>query len=469
MWVTLDDTSKQPLTRQLFEQIRARILSGEEPHGSKLPSTRRLAAELGISRNTVVEAYSQLDAEGYLEASHGSATRVAGGIPILSLSKQASRDIPAKEKSPAQKPSIDFRTGIPALEHFPRVEWSRLYRETCTDLPTDSFGYTGAFGVQRLQETLCRYLHRVRGIACHPDQIMITTGATQGLSLLARLLHREGKKVLVEDPSHPGLRAVITAAGCVVEPIAVDEKGMLADRLWQHENPAFIYVTPSHQYPIGGVLPIQRRLELIRFAQERGCFIVEDDYDSEFRYSGRPVSAMVELEPERVVYLGSFSKTLSPALRLGYAIIPHAMIHNVKTEKVYTDVHTDALGQHTLAGFLENGGFERHIWKMKKLYSRKRNTLLESLESAFPGLHKVLGDASGLHLVVQLHGHTFTKALIKQVLECGVRVYPVSSLYLHRREPGDLLIFGYSHLGTEQIQDGVRVLARCLAVNASVK
>lgn len=360
MWITFDSASGKTMTRQLYEQIREQILAGKLTQGDKLPSTRRLSAELGIARNTVLEVYSQLLAEGYLEAAHGSATRVACHI-LYGLHPMVSEVRAVVEEDKAVPPVIDFRTGVPALELFPREEWARLYREVCKELPAEGYGYCGALGVPALRQALCSYLLRTKGIQCHPGQIMITTGATQGLSLLSHLLGEEDKTVLVEDPTHPGLRAVIATAGCKVQGVPVDEKGLLTKELQEKENVAFVYTTPSHQYPMGGILPIHRRLELIQFAREQDTLIVEDDYDSEFRYTGHPVSSLYELAPDRVVYLGSFSKTLSPALRLGYMMIPNRLIRSLKTRKVYADVHTDALSQYALAKFLESGGMERHI------------------------------------------------------------------------------------------------------------
>lgn len=480
MWITLDENHAQTLTRQLYEKVRSAILTGRLAASEKLPSTRRLAAELGIARNTVIEVYSQLIAEGYLEAAHGSATRVVRDLPpvafrLFPLPEETdnktnhrpdykpdhnpgkSRDV-AGQNTDEMPSYIDFRTGVPALSHFPRNEWSRQYRAACLDLPAEGYGYCHPFGVWELRAALCRYLLRVRGIVCEPDQIMITTGATQGLSLLTRFLSRDRQEVLIEDPSHPGLRKVITMAGGILKTADIDEKGMLTCRLDEKDHPAFVYTTPSHQYPLGGIMPVQRRLELIRYAWHRDCYIVEDDYDSEFRYGGAPVSTMYELDPGKVIYIGSFSKTLSPALRLGYMIMPFGLTETLKREKAYSDVHTDALNQYTMAGFLDSGAFEKHIWKMKKYYIRQRKCLLKGLEHYFPGRHEVLGDASGLHLAVRFDDIVFTEKTVRRMAQAGVKIYPVSRLYLHHREPDHLLVMGYSHLSSEEIWKGLEII-----------
>lgn len=269
--------------------------------------------------------------------------------------------------------------------------------------------------------------------------------------------------MLIEDPTHPGLRSVITSAGCAVSPVPADQKGLQTAALNSQQKAAFIYTTPSHQYPLGGILPIQRRLKLLQFAREQNTYIAEDDYDSEFRYQGQPVSSMYELDPQRVIYLGSFSKILSPALRLGYMIIPPQLNESLTRHKIYSDVHTDSLSQYALADFLDNGGFEKHIWKMKKYYRRQREILLKTLAEFFPGEHEVLGDASGLHLVVNFANIRFTKSAVKKLSDNRVKVYPLSSFYLHEQEAGNCLVMGYAHLEPDQIRNGIAVIRQSLA------
>ena len=410
MWIVIDRSSDLTLERQITTQIRKMILGGFLVSGTRLPSTRKLSTDLAVSRNTVIDAYSQLVAEGYLETSQGSGTVVAKGLHTLDQPPSfESRSSAMQNQKSHQEGLIDFCTGIPALEFFPYKEWSSFYRDVCYSISAASYGYCMTAGIWEVREAISRYLYRTRGLSCDPDQIVITSGATQGLSLISHLLKTQHKKVIVEDPTHAGLRKVIACAGCSIEGVMADEHGLCTDLLKEQKDVSFIYTTPSHQYPLGGVLPIARRLELIRYANQNDCYIVEDDYDSEFRYEGEPVSALCELDPQRVIYLGSFSKLLAPALRLGFMIIPNKLLDSCIELKKYSDVHTDVLSQYTLAKFIETGRFEKHIWKMKKLYDRKRNRLVNELSEHFPGEFTLLGHSTGMHLVVRFHNRSFTK------------------------------------------------------------
>ena len=459
MWITIDNNSKIPLFRQIYQQIRQMILNGNLPSGQKLPSTRKLSADLNVSRNTIIEAYGQLTAEGYLAGQQGSGTVVADGLHALDLDLAAKHCF-SKSSTPAFNSDdlIDFRTGVPALEYFPRKMWGNLYREVCSKIPASGYGYCSAAGSSELRDAIAGYLLRNRGISCDPRQIIITSGSTQGLSLTSRVLQDEHKVVLIEDPSHPGLRKVISTAGCRIKGVKADNKGLCSELLDTEEEVSFVYTTPSHQYPLGGILPIQRRLELIRYAEQQNCYIVEDDYDSEFRYVGAPVSSLYELNPQRVIYLGSFSKILAPALRLGFMIVPLELRPAVKRLKMYSDVHSDLLGQYTLAEFINNGYFEKHIWKMKKLYSRNRNCLLNELTECFDHF-EIVGQASGLHLVVRFYVKLFTADIVNEIAGKGVRIYRVGSYYLdYGNGADDKIILGYSHLSSDKITAGIKTV-----------
>ena len=459
MWITIERESKLPLTRQIYDKIRKMILDGALVSGQRLPSTRTLSKELGVSRNTVLDVYNQMTAEGYLEAYHGSGTMVAEGLRELKL---PAREVYEKYKTEKQKDNnniIDFRTGVPALNLFPQKDWARLYQNTCSSLPYTAYGYCGAFGVWELREAIAQYLFRSRGISCNPERIIITSGSTQGLSLISNLLKKDKKKVLMEEPSHPGLRKVITSAGCMIEPVPTDNRGMNTDYLCPDGEVSFIYTTPSHQYPLGSILSIQRRLFLIQYAEENDCYIVEDDYDSEFRYEGQPVSSLYELNPERVVYIGSFSKILSPAIRLGFMILPDKLLSSCMTLKAHSDVHTDALTQYTLAEFIRSGQLERHIWKMKKHYSRNRNHMIHELTEHFANVFEILGHATGLHMVVKFHNVIFTKQLVREIARQGVRIYPVEDYLLKKTgEHSQEILIGYSSLTLSDITKGIRIL-----------
>lgn len=462
MWLELDATSGLSLNRQIYERIKAFILQGDLKAGDRLPSSRALCKELAVARNTVLEAYDQLIAEGYLHTRPGSGTAVATGITALALPVGPAQSAPIAAPQKAAEPGINFHSGIPDLGAFPRREWGRLYQRACESASASAWGYCGPGGVWELREAIAAYLFRVRGLRARPEQIMITSGSTQALWLIARLLRRENSAALVEDPLHRGLTEVIRRAGHLVLGIQADDHGLNSARLEKRpeaQRPvALVYLTPSHQYPLGGILPIQRRQALIRFARETGCFIVEDDYDSEFRYEGAPASSLYELAPDTVIYLGSFSKILAPALRLGFAIVPETLLPLWKPEKMYTDVHTDALSQYTLAAFIKSGQLERHTWKMKKLYKRKRAWLLRCLAQNFGNRFEIRGQAAGLHLVAGFPGLDFTK-IAGSLAERGLRVVSVESHSLCRDgRHAHEIILGYSHLSEENISRGVALL-----------
>ena len=472
MWLTLDSQSPLPLNRQISGQIRALILRGDLQAGHRLPSTRHLGKELGVARSTVLEAYDQLLAEGYLESRGGSGTRVAEGMrpqKLLPGDPKAAEPLHAPNVERPDPPDlVNFQSGVPALEHFPAVEWGRLYRQCCESIPASALRYNSPAGVDELREAVAGWLLRMRGLRADPGQIMVTTGATQGLRLVARLLNRPNALAMVEDPVHRGLVEVIARAGYDIEGIATDAHGMDTARL--HCLPeqttgrcAFVYVTPSHQYPTGGILSAPRRQSLVDFAHSRNCMIVEDDYDGEFRFEGTPISALRELAPERVIYIGSFSKILAPALRIGFAVVPRPLVPRWIEEKQFTDVHTDALTQRTLAGFIASGGLERHIWKMCKLYKRKRQHLLQCLRQKFGSDFTVSGEAAGLHMVAEFRGVRFSAALLAAMRARGVRAVPVEHHSL--RNDGahaHQLILGYAHLSEQAMERGVDALYAAL-------
>lgn len=472
MWISLDADSPLSLNRQISAQIRELILRGHLAAGDRLPSTRQLCKDLHVARSTVIEAYDQLLAEGYLGSRRGSGTHVAQGIrpqPQMCGQKTGAGDHVAAVVHTVPPGLVNFQSGIPALEHFPAAEWGRLYRQVCDTLPASALRYCRPQGVAELQEAIAGWLLRMRGLRAEPEQIMITTGATQGLRLVARLLHRPDALAIVEDPVHRGLVEVIARTGYAIEGIAADAQGMDVCRLQSLPEQtarrcAFVYVTPSHQYPTGGILSAQRRQALVDFARQRDCMVVEDDYDGEFRFEGTPVSALRELAPESVIYIGSFSKILAPALRMGFALVPQALVRRWAGEKQYTDVHTDALSQRTLAAFIANGGLERHIWKMCKLYKRKRLYLLECLRRHFGDRFTVGGQAAGLHLVAGFPGIHFSDEVLAAMRMQGVQAVPVEHHSLcsdgaHAHE----LILGYAHLSEQSMERGVHALREALA------
>lgn len=462
MWLTIDKNSDTSFIRQVYGQIKLMILEGKLSEGEKIPSTRWLSENLQISRNVILEAYDQLMAEGYIESRQGSGTVVAKNLYY----KRSERKADENFSSPANKNNIndliDFRSGIPALDMFPQKEWGSLYNKTCNNVPYSTFRYASSEGVMELRNALSEYLFRIRGISCSPEQIMIVSGSTQGLSLISRLLYNPSAEVIVEDPIHHGLLNVILSCGYSINPITVDSKGMRTDLLRPNNKVSFVYVTPSHQFPLGGVLPIQRRIELVKFAQSNNCYILEDDYDTEFRYEGQPISSLYELEPDKVIYVGSFSKILAPALRIGYIILPKELIPEYIKLKRYTDVHTETITQLTLARFINDGKLEKHIWKMKKEYYKKRQAVINNLNINFPKEYIIEGHAAGLHVVAEFKNILFTDEVLSKIIDEKVKIYPVERYALNKGRHSSKVILGYGHLSIDEIAEGIKRIKKAI-------
>ncbi len=466
-WLAIDRSAAMPLVRQIYLGVRSKILQGELRSGDRLPSTRNLARELHVSRNVVIEAYDYLLSEGYIESRRGSGNYVAEGVYLEQKTDMARVSPQYEDREQAtEQPSgalIDFRSGIPALELFPRKTWGRLSQQVCKEASAEAFGYGKPAGSPELRTILCKYLQRSRGVCCDPRQIVITSGATQALSLIAKVLLTDKSTVVIEDPITHDIQTIFTAGGASLYPVPIDENGMKTELLPPGKRPGFVFVTPSHQFPLGGTLPIQRRLQLIRYACSEGCYIVEDDYDSEFRYEGPPISSIQGLDRDRVIYIGSFSKILSPALRLGYLVLPAALVERYQDAKWFTDLHTPTLEQLTLGRFIEEGQLERHVANVKKLYKKRRDCLRTALHRAFPGDVSILGSSTGLHFVAAFPGHSFTAEVVQKIREAGVRAYPVEDHTIVKGQHRDKIILGFGNVTEGDIEEGVHRLRRALA------
>ncbi|SDZ18933.1 GntR family transcriptional regulator / MocR family aminotransferase [Evansella caseinilytica] len=464
LWVPLDRKREISLTSQVYVQLRTQILRGELSAGEKLPSTRGLAAELQVSRNVILEAYEQLTAEGYITSRPGAGSYVAEGA-FLEQADCIKTDLFYEEKNSEGNTQhvIDFRSGIPDLTLFPKKIWARLAYDVCCDSSPSVFSYGNPEGRPELRHVLSRYLVKTRGVHCRPDQLVITSGATQALTLAARLLLTAGNSVWMEDPITNDIQTIFTSTGAVIHPVPVDEDGLQTSLITPDLNPQCIFVTPSHQFPLGSTLPIQRRIQLIKFARETGCFIVEDDYDSEFRYEGPPVHSLQGLDPDRVIYVGSFSKILSPALRMGYLILPPRLIEQCRKLKWFSDLHTPSLEQIILKRFIEEGYLERHILKMKKLYKKRRDHLISMLTGYFSGKVRISGHTTGLHLIAEFPDMVFTEQLLTKIVHAGVRVYPVEHHAVQKGIHQRKVIIGYGHLQEEEIEEGIKILFECLS------
>jgi GntR family transcriptional regulator/MocR family aminotransferase len=465
LWLPIDRSSNLPLIQQVYRQIRDRISSGELKAGQRLPATRELAASLQVSRNVVLQAYDQLFAEGYIEGRQGSGTYVAPGTYLEQTQPEPLHSwFDSTNSTLATKPDvIDFRAGVPALEFFPRKLWAQLTKRVCETTPHSQLGYGVPEGCAELRQVLAQYLLRTRGVRCHPDQIVITSGATQAFCLVEKLLLSSGGEVIIEDPIAQEIPKIFSSSGATIYPIPVDENGLQTRLIPNDKKPQCVFVTPSHQFPLGSILPIQRRIELIHFARETGCFIVEDDYDSEFRYDGIPVSSLQGLDPERVIYVGTFSKILSPTLRLGYLVLPTALTLTCRHFKRFSDLHTSSLEQLTLALLIDGGHLERHITKMRKLYRKRRNALIVSLLNHFPTEVKILGDSTGLHLVAEFTTIDFSDETLRRVEQHQVQIYSVEIHAIDKGKHRNRVILGYGNVSSADIDMGIARLKAALS------
>lgn len=447
--VSLPEDGSGPIHAQLEQELRTAIRTGRLAADTALPSTRALAAQLGVSRGVVVEAYEQLVAEGYLTGHERSATRVAcKAVPAR----------PAAEEVPATPTlDVDFRPGRPDVSQFPRAAWLRSLRRALEEADNEHLGYPDRRGMPQLRESLAVYLNRVRGAAADAGQVIISNGFSQGLALVCEVLRADGaRRVAVEDPSHSGSRQAIAAAGLEVVGVPVDDEGVRVDALERVRADA-VLVTPAHQYPTGGVLPAERRAQLVAWATRHDGFVIEDDYDAEYRYDREPIGCIQGLAPDRVVYGGSASKTLAPGLRIGWLIVPASMVERVAAVKERADNGTATLDQLAFADFLTRGEHDRHLRRMRPVYRQRRDALLAALKRHLPTLRPT-GTAAGLHMLTWLPEGIDEAAFVARAAERGVGVYSLAPYRLSTRiEPG--LIFGYSGVSEVAIERGIERLA----------
>ncbi|GIJ72163.1 MocR-like pyridoxine biosynthesis transcription factor PdxR [Virgisporangium ochraceum] len=449
----VDRSAAEPLHRQIAASIRDSIRAGRLRLGASLPPTRTVAADLGVSRGVVVEAYQQLVAEGYLTSRAGGYTQVAAG----SVAARAER--PAGDPPPVR---IDFGYGRTDVSSFPRAAWLRSVRTVLTTTPNERFAYLDGRGVPELHDALTGYLNRVRGTSAHPDNVVVCSGFGQGVSLLVQVLAARGaRRLAVEDPSpDDDTRLVAAAAGLEVVGVPVGTDGILVEHLENTDADAVV-LTPSHQWPTGGVLSAAARARVIAWAQRRRALVIEDDYDAEYRYDRSPIGAMQGLAPDSVVYCGTASKTLAPGLRLGWLLTPAHLVDDVAAAKVLADRGSPVIDQLTFADFLDRGEFDRHLRRMRPVYRRRRDALLDALRTRLPDLEPV-GVAAGQHVVAWLPPGLDESAVVAAAARHGVAVKGVSPYRLAHPGPGGL-IFGYATLTERAIADGMAALADAVA------
>ncbi len=480
--LAVDASSSAPLYRQLYEGLRRAILAGQLRPGVRLPSTRALAGELNLSRNTVMSAYLQLFAEGYLEGKVGAGTYVARSLPDEMLQAQAapSGAQPRKTQSRlsergrllvgipinlsrGQGGPRAFRPGTPALDAFPFDLWRQLLARCWQYPPQELLGYGASAGYPPLREAIAAYLGAARAVRCTPEQVIVVAGSQQGLDIAARLLLDPGDAAWLENPGYPGARAALLAAGARLVSVPVDNEGLdVAAGMARCPDARFAYVSPSHQFPLGMTMSLKRRLALLEWANRVGAWVLEDDYDSEYRYVGRPLAALQGLDTaQRVIYLGTFSKVLFPALRLGYLVVPPDLVEAFTAARMLADRHSPSMDQAVLAEFLAQGHFARHLRRMRVLYAERQAALVQAAQRELSGLLEVCPAESGMHLVGWLPAGVDDTLAARRAKKYDVEVVPLSSYSQELLERGGLAL-GYAGVDASEIAAGARRLAKAL-------
>jgi GntR family transcriptional regulator/MocR family aminotransferase len=459
------------------------VLSGRLPPGSRLPSTRSIASDLGVSRNTVMGAFDQLLAEGYLEGKVGSGTYVAEKLPeellhartavrdavpprpveaVLSRRGAVLASSPIIPPRPHRAPRA-FRPGPGADDHFPARVWIRLLTKRWRGPMREMLSYGEPAGYRPLREAIAAYLRAARAVRCDPAQVVVVSGTQQGLDIMARLLLDPGDHVWIEDPGYLGARGAFLGADTRVVPVPVDDEGLMVSCGVARQPAArMVYVTPSHQFPIGVTMSLARRLALLEWVRRSNAWVIEDDYDSEFRYSGRPIAALQGLDfTGRVIYLGTFSKVLFPSLRLGYLILPPELVAPFTNARALVARHSPLIDQAVLADFIAEGHFARHIRRMRALYAHRHATFIEAARKELGGLLDVEPQDAGMHLVGWLPQGVDDVAASRSAFAHGVEAPALSAYAMERPARGGLLL-GFTATGTREIREGMRRLALAL-------
>jgi GntR family transcriptional regulator/MocR family aminotransferase len=456
LFLDLERDAGTPLRRRLEQEIREAVRAGRLAPGSTLPSTRGLAAQLGVSRGVVVESYAQLVAEGWLSARQGAATVVAARAGAGG-EHRARRPVCA----PIRAPRYDFRYGSPDLSAFPRAAWLAAGARTLRALPDARLSYGDARGAIELREALAAYLGRVRGVVADPELTLVSGGTRSALGLVWRVLREAGaRRVAIEDPGWSGQRDTARAAGLEPVPVGVDERGMRVTELEALDVDA-VALTPAHQCPTGAVLAPERRAALLHWARHREAFVVEDDYDAEYRYDREPVGAVQGMAPERVVYAGSVSKTLAPALRIGWLVLPERLAEPAAGRRLEDDRGGPLLDQLTLADLVAGGELDRHLRRTRRRYRARRDALVAAVASELPG-GAVEGIAAGLHAVVRLPAGCDEAATVAAAAERGIALDGLASFFAAGRSPHPALVLGYANLSEPAIARGIAELGRAL-------
>jgi GntR family transcriptional regulator/MocR family aminotransferase len=476
----IDAREDATLQAQIYDGVRRAILDGVLTPGSRVPSSRALAADLRVSRTTSLLAYEQLAAEGYLESRRGSGTYVARELPddlpkVRTTPNAVPRHPPLSRRGMALAgvpamgvripgPPRPFRIGVPALDHFPMSLWVSRVTRRLRSATLAQLDYTDPAGVLALREAIAEHVSAARGTRCTADQVVVTSGAQRGVDLMCHLLLDPGDEAWLEEPGYAGARSALIAAGVRVLPAPVDGDGVRVDLVTRaHRRARLIYVTPSHQFPLGVPMSLPRRLALLRWASEARAWILEDDYDSEFRYySTRPIPCLHGLDGDgRVIYVGTFSKHLMPALRLGFLIMPSDLRERVLQVRVTTDLHPQTIDQLALADLLREGHYDRHLRRIRAVYEERLRAFEDAAERYCAGALRVRPVHTGLHAVADLEAAR-AERVFEEAYARGVEVMPLSAYYADRRKAPNALVLSFASASPPALVEGMKKLAAAI-------
>ena len=476
----LDARSSEPAYRQLYRLLRKAILDGRLPVAAKLPSSRELARDLGIARNTVIQVYEQLTVEGYVNAGTGRGTFVED----ISLDAMASDDAAARGRPPpaavqrglsqrgaelirrlgfSKRQYGAFMAGLPDVGELPMKTWLRIQNKHWRMSPARLMSYADAGGYGPLRQAISAYLNGARSVNSNARQVVMTTGIHQALDVATRMLCEVGDTVWIEDPSYWGVRNLLQSSGMKVVPVPVDKEGMNPSRTDMAHPPKLIVVTPSHQYPLGMVMSLARRRKLLEYARKHRCWIVEDDYDSDFRYAGRPLPSLQGLDSSgQVLYAGSFSKTLYPGLRIGYLVVPEQLADDFASAVAELYREGQMMMQAIVAEFVREGYLNSHVRRVRNLYAQRRTLLIEAIRARYGERLDIIGDEAGLHFVLALPATVDDLRICQQAFDQGIMVRPLSDYYLNPAHMRRGLLLGYAQVPPEQIGPAFTLLAGVL-------
>jgi GntR family transcriptional regulator/MocR family aminotransferase len=440
----------------LYSYIKGEIESGSIALNTRLPSIRQLAQYLNISKNTVEAAYQQLLLEGYVES------RLRSGYYVLPIDEVSTlpRTIPFVASAPLVEVEyrFDFSYGDIEVDRFPMRIWGGCLTDSLYEIPQKVLGYGHKQGDFDLRSEIALYVFQSRGVACHPDQIIISSGTQQSIGLLCQLLHLRGERIGIENPGYHGVRTVLINHGCVITPIALEQDGLCIEELNKSDVKA-VYVTPSHQFPMGMILPIQKRNQLLQWAEDNQALIIEDDYDSEFRYVGQPIPALKALDSgDRVIYLGTFSKCFLPAARLSYMVLPTSTMAQIQEGLQSYNQSVSPIIQRAVYLFMHRGHFARHIRKMRRIYQSKHRALIRAIIQSMGNRVDVIGHKSGLHILLDVKGRD-SELLIEQARLHAIRVYSPRDQWLDPRKcPASYVMLGFGAIHEEAMEEAIQCL-----------